>query len=117
LNEEESGAGAPNFPKMPDHEGDTTNQGSGDARATNLAILGPDVDGDNEIPSPSSYLNLDQHENEEDEGNAGHEDDVDAEDEGNDKQALVGTLSITQVRRGRGPNKLPSGCFFHHGGQ
>jgi hypothetical protein len=23
----------------------------------------------------------------------------------------VGTLSATQVRRGRGPNKLPSGCF------
>jgi hypothetical protein len=39
--EEESGAGAPNFPKGPDHEDDTTNQGSGDAGATNLPILGP----------------------------------------------------------------------------
>jgi hypothetical protein len=92
--EEESGARAPNFPKMPDHEGDTTNQGSGDAGATNLTILGPDGDGDNENLSPSSNLNLDQHENEEDEGNAEHEGDVNEEDEGNDKQALVDTLSI-----------------------
>jgi hypothetical protein len=56
--EEASGARAPNFPKGPDHEDGTTNQGSGDARATNLPILGLDGDGDNEIPSPSSYLNL-----------------------------------------------------------
>jgi hypothetical protein len=81
--EEESGAGVPNFPKGIDHEDDTTNQGSGDARATKLPILGPDGDGDNEIPSPSSYLNLDQYENEEDEGNAEHEGDVNEEDEGN----------------------------------
>jgi hypothetical protein len=33
------------------------------------------------------------------------------EDEGNDEQVLVGTLSPSQVRRGRGPNKLPSGHF------
>jgi hypothetical protein len=57
--EEESGVRAPNFPKGPDHEDDTTNQGCGYAGATNLQILGPYGDGDNEIPSPSSYLNLD----------------------------------------------------------
>jgi hypothetical protein len=33
------------------------------------------------------------------------------EDEGNDEQVLVGTLSPSQVRHGRGPNKLPSGHF------
>jgi hypothetical protein len=43
--EEQSGSGAPNFPKGPDCEDDNTNQGSGDAGATNLPILGLDVDG------------------------------------------------------------------------
>jgi hypothetical protein len=50
--EEESDAGAPNFPIGLDHEDDTTNQGSGDVKASNLLILGPDhedKDGDNEI--------------------------------------------------------------------
>jgi hypothetical protein len=78
-----------------------------------LPILGPDYDdedGDNEIPSPSSYLNLDQHENEEDVTNVEHEGNVN-EEEGNAEQALVDTLSASQVRHGRGPNKLPSGCF------
>jgi hypothetical protein len=106
--EEESGAGAPNFQKGPDHDDDTSNQGSGDAGATNLPILGQDGDGDNEIPSPSSYLNLDQHENEE---NAEHEGDVNKEDERNVEQALVDTLSASQVRHGREPNKLPSEHF------
>jgi hypothetical protein len=36
---------------------------------------------------------------------------VNEEDEGNAEQALVGTLSASQVRRGHGPNKLPNGCF------
>jgi hypothetical protein len=109
--EEENGAGVSNFPKGPDHEDDTTNQGSGDIGATNLPILGLDGDGDNEISSPSSYLNLDQHENKEDERNVEHEGDVNEEDEGNDKQVIVGTLSESQVRHGRGPKKLPSGHF------
>jgi hypothetical protein len=64
--EKESDVGVPNLPTGPDHKDDTTNQGSGDARAPNLPILGPDFDdeyGDNKIPSPSSYLNLDHHEN------------------------------------------------------
>jgi hypothetical protein len=64
---EESDATAPNLPIGLDHEDDTTNQGSGDARAPNLLILGPDhkdEDGDNESHSPSTYLNLNQDENE-----------------------------------------------------
>jgi hypothetical protein len=108
--EEESGAGVPNFPKGPDHEDDTTNQRSGDVGATNLPILGLDGDGGNGIPSPSSYLNLDQREHE-DEGNAQHEGDANKEDEWNAEQALVGTLSGSQVRSGRGPKKLPRGHF------
>jgi hypothetical protein len=77
-----------------------------------LPILGPDheEDGDNKIPSPSSYLNLDQHENEEDASNAEHASDVNEEEE-NDEQALVNTLSVSQVRHHRGPNKLLSGRF------
>jgi hypothetical protein len=124
--EKESGAGAPNLPTGPDHEDDTTNQGSGDARAPNL-LIGPDPedeDGDHEIPSPSSYLNLDQHGNEEDTTNAEqtlaptnaeHEGDVneeEEEEEENVEQALVDTLSASQVRRGRRSNKLPSGRFI-----
>jgi hypothetical protein len=121
--EKESGAGMPNLPTRPDHEDDTTNQGSGDARAPNLPT-GPDLedeDGDREIPSPRSYLNLDQHENEEDTTNAEqalaptnaeHEGDVNEEEEGNVEQALVDTLSVSQVRCGRRPNKLPSGRFI-----
>jgi hypothetical protein len=109
--EEESGAEAPNFPIWPDQEDETTNQASGDAGAPNLPILGPDhdEDGDNEIPSPSSYLNLDQHDNEEDATNAKHEGDVNEEEEGKANQALEDTLSASQVRHGCGPNKLPSG--------
>jgi hypothetical protein len=60
-----------------------------------LPIFGSDhddEDGGNEIPSPSSYLNLDQHENEEDATNAEHEGDVNEEEEGNVEQALVDTL-------------------------
>jgi hypothetical protein len=108
--EEESGAKAPNLPIGSDHEDETTNHGSDDAGAPNLPILGPnhDKDGDNEIPSPSSYLNLDQHDNEEDATNAEHEGDVNEDEEGKANQALVDTLSLSQVRRGRGPNKLPS---------
>jgi hypothetical protein len=59
--EEESDAGASNLPIGPDHEDDTTNQGSGDAGAPNLLILGldhEDKDGDNENHSSSTYLNL-----------------------------------------------------------
>jgi hypothetical protein len=50
----------PNFRRVPDHEDDTTNQGSGDVEAPNLPI-GPnleDEDGDNGSHSPSTYLNL-----------------------------------------------------------
>jgi hypothetical protein len=57
--EKESSARVPNFPIGLDHEDDTTNQGSGDVGAPNLPILGLDhdaEDGDNKIPSPSSYL-------------------------------------------------------------
>jgi hypothetical protein len=112
--EEESDVAAPNLPIGPDHEDDTTNKGSGDAGAPNLPILGPDhkdEDGDNEFHSPSSYLNLNQDENEEDATNVEHESDGNEEDEGNAEQALVGALSASQVRRGRGLNKLPSGLF------
>jgi hypothetical protein len=72
--EEESDARAPNFLIGPDHEDDTTNQGSGDGRAPNLSI-GPDhedVDGHNESHSPSAYWNLNQDENEEDAINIEH---------------------------------------------
>jgi hypothetical protein len=112
--EEESDATVPNLPIGPDHEDDTTNQESGDAGAPNLPILGPvheDEDSDNKSHSPSTYLNLNQDENEEDATNAEHEGDGNEEDEGNVEQALVGTLSASQVRRGHGANKLPSGCF------
>jgi hypothetical protein len=96
-----------------DLEDDTTNQGSGDARVPNLPI-GPDHEdenGDNESQSPSTYLNMNQDENEEDARNAEQESDENEEDEGNAKQALVGALSAPQVRCGRGLNKLPSGHF------
>jgi hypothetical protein len=121
--EKESGVRVPNLPTRTNHEDDTTNQGSGDAEAPNLPT-GPDLedkDGDRKIPSPSSYLNLDQHENEEDATNAEqalaptnaeHEGDVNEEEEGNVEQALVDTLSVSQVRCGRRPNKLPSGRFI-----
>jgi hypothetical protein len=111
--EEESDAGAPNLPIGPDHEDGTTNQGNGDAGASNLPIVGPDredEDGD-ESHSPSVYLNLNQDENEEDATNVEHEGNENEEDEGNVEQALVGSLSASQVRRDHGPNKLPSGCF------
>jgi hypothetical protein len=55
--EEESDAGAPNLPIGADHEDDTTNEGSVDAKAPNLPILGldhEDEDGDNETHSPSA---------------------------------------------------------------
>jgi hypothetical protein len=117
-----------NLPIGLDFKNDTTNQGCGDARAPNLPIgLDPeDEDGDNENHSPSMYLNLNEDDEEDDAGNAEHEgseneeDDarnaeheggVNEEDEGNVEQALVGTLSTSQVRRGYGLNKLPSGCF------
>jgi hypothetical protein len=112
--EEESDATAHNLSIGPDHEDDTTNQGSGDAGGPNFPILGSDhedEDGDNEIHSPSSYLNLNHTENEEAATNAEHEGDGNEEDERNVVQALVGALSISQVRRGRGPNKYPSGHF------
>jgi hypothetical protein len=126
--EEDSDAGAPNLPIGPDFENDTTNQGSGDAGAPNLPI-GPDhedEDGDTENHSPSVYLNLNQNDEENDDGNAEHEGneneeddarnvehegDVNEEDEGNAEHALVGTLSTSQVRCGHSPNKLPSGRF------
>jgi hypothetical protein len=118
--EEESDAGAPNFPIGPDLEDDTTNQGRGDAGAPVLPRLGldfDDEDGDNKVHIPSSYLNLNQDENEGVATNVEHEGDVNEEDEGNAEQALVDTLSASQVRRGRGPNKLPSGCFVIMGVQ
>jgi hypothetical protein len=64
-----------------------------------------------ESHSPSIYLNLNQDENEEDATNAEHEGNENEEDEGNTEQALVGSLPVSQVRRGHGPNKLPSGHF------
>jgi hypothetical protein len=77
-----------------------------------LPRLGPDFideDGDNEVHSSSPYLNLNQDENEGDAMNAEHEGDVNEEDEGNAEQDLVGTLSASHVRHGRGWNMLPSG--------
>jgi hypothetical protein len=112
--EEESDVGAPNLLIGLDHEDGTSNQGSGDAGAPNLPIVGPDredKDGDNESHSPSVDLNLNQDENEEDAINAEHEGNENEEDERNAEQALVGSFSASQVRRGRGPNKLPSGHF------
>jgi hypothetical protein len=112
--EEESDAAVPNLPIGLDHEDDTTNQGSGNAGAPNLPILGPDhedEDGDNKNHSPSTYLNLNQDENEEDATNAKHVGDGNEEDEGNAEQSLVGALSASQVRHGHGLNKLPSGHF------
>jgi hypothetical protein len=111
--EEESDTGAPNLPIGIDHEDDTTNQESGDPRAPNLPI-GPDhedEDGDNECHSPSTYLNLNQDDEEYDARNAKHEGDELEEDEGIVEQALVDALLASQVRHGRGPNKLPSGRF------
>jgi hypothetical protein len=112
--EEESDARAPNLSIGPDHEDDTSNQGSDDAGAPNLPI-GPDHEDEDGSHSPIDYLNLNQYDipqvdNEEDATNAEHESDEN-EDEGNAKQALVGTLSASQVRHGCGPNKLPSECF------
>jgi hypothetical protein len=104
----------PERPIGSDLEDDTTNQGRGDAGAPILPRLRPDFDdedGHNEVHSPSSYLNLNQDENEGDATNTKHEGDVNEEDEENTEQALVDTLSAPQVRHGRGPNKLPSGCF------
>jgi hypothetical protein len=78
-----------------------------------LPALGPDradEDGDNESHSPSTYLNLNQDENE-DTTNVEHESDGNEEDEGNVEQALVGALSASQVRCGHSPNKLPSRSF------
>jgi hypothetical protein len=111
--EEESDTGAPNLPIGPDHEDDITNQGSDDAGVPNLPIGldHEDEDGDNKSHSPSAYLNLNQDENEEDARNAEHEGDENEEDEENAKQALMDALSASQVRCGRGPNKLPSGNF------
>jgi hypothetical protein len=67
------------------------------------------------------FLNLNQDDeeadarNDEHEGGENEEDDArnveHEEDEGNVEHALVGTLSTSQVRRGRGLNKLPSGHF------
>jgi hypothetical protein len=79
-----------------------------------LPIVGPDhedEDGDNESHSSSIYLNVNQYENEEDATNAEYEGNENEEDEGNVEQALVGCLSASQVRHGRGPNKLSSGRF------
>jgi hypothetical protein len=126
--EEESDARAPNLLIGSDFENDTTNQGSGDAGVPNLPIRPDheDEDGDNENHSPRVYLNLNQDDEEDDAGNAEHEGgeneeddarnaehdgDVNEEDEGNAEHALVGTLSTSQLRHARGPNKLPTGCF------
>jgi hypothetical protein len=76
--------------------------------------IGPDhedEDSDNGSQSPSTYLNLNQDENEEDARNAEHEGDENEEDEENAEQALVAAFSVSQVRRGHSPNKLPSGRF------
>jgi hypothetical protein len=112
--EEESDAEVSNLPKGPGHEDGTSNQGSGDAEAPNLPIVGPDhedEDGDNECHSPSIYLSLNQDENVEDATNAEHEGNENEEDEGKAEQDLVGSLSASQVRRAHGPNKLPSRHF------
>jgi hypothetical protein len=103
--EEESDIGASNLPIGPNHQDDTTNQGSGDAGAPNLPILGPDhedEDGDNDNHSPSVYLNLNQDDEEDDARNVEHEGDENEEDGGNarstehegdeNEQALVGAL-------------------------
>jgi hypothetical protein len=106
--EEESDVGVPNLLIGSYHEDGITNQESGDAGVSNLPIVGPnceDEDGDNESHSPSIHLNLNQDENEEDTTNIEHEGNGNEEDEGNAEQALVGSLSASQVRRGRGLNK------------
>jgi hypothetical protein len=80
----------------------------------NFPILGPDhddEDGDNESHSPRTYLNLNQDETKEDATHAEREGDGNGDDEGQAEQALVGSLSASLVRCGRGSNKLPSGCF------
>jgi hypothetical protein len=69
-------------------------------RATNFSI---GLDHENDTTNQDG--------NEEDARNAEHEGDENEKDEGNDEQALVGALSASQVRRGRGPNKLPSMHF------
>jgi hypothetical protein len=56
-------------------------------------------------------LNLNHDENEEDATNAEHDGNENEEDEENAKQAIMGSLPASQVRRGRSPNKLPSGRF------
>jgi hypothetical protein len=88
--EEESDAGAPNLAIVPDHEDDTTKQGSGDVGVPNFPIEPDqeDEDGDNGSHSPTDYLNFNhddipQVENEEDSRNAEHEGDENEEDEGN----------------------------------
>jgi G3E family GTPase len=104
----------PNLPTGPDYEDNTTYQGSGDVEEPNLPILGSDhedEDGDNEDHSPSVYLNSNQDDEEDDARNDEHEGTENEEDEENAGQALVGALSASQVMRGRGPNKLPSGHF------
>jgi hypothetical protein len=88
--EEESDAEAPNLSIGPDHEDDTTNQGSGDVGAPNL-LIGPDhenEDSDNGSHRPTDYLNLNQddipqYENGKDARNVEREDDKNEEDEGN----------------------------------
>jgi hypothetical protein len=55
--EKDSDAAAPNLPIDPDHEDDTTKQGSGYDGALHLSILGSDhedEDGDNGNHSPST---------------------------------------------------------------
>jgi hypothetical protein len=104
--EEESDIEVPNLPIGPDFENDTTNYGSGDARASNLPIgpdfendatnqgsgdtgapnlpIGPhheDEDGDIENHSSSVYLNLNQDVEEDDRGNVEHEGGENEEDD------------------------------------
>jgi hypothetical protein len=70
----------------PNHEDDTSNQGSGDTRASNLPIVvsdREDEDDDNESHSLSVYLNFNQDENEEDATKAEYEDNENEEDEEN----------------------------------
>ncbi|GJM95597.1 hypothetical protein PR202_ga12358 [Eleusine coracana subsp. coracana] len=64
----------------------------------------PDAEVDEDDGSPSNYLNLNQEDEENLEGE--EDDDVEGPNQDND-----GTQTSFQVRHGRGPNKQPSGRY------
>ncbi|GJN19733.1 hypothetical protein PR202_gb07039 [Eleusine coracana subsp. coracana] len=97
-----------------DAELDAAQEGSGGSgpQMAFTNIEGPDVEVDEDGDSPSTYLNL----NQEDEENLESEDDDDVEGPNQDNDDAEGqnqdnddTQTSFQVRRGRGPNKQPIG--------